>query len=185
MPSYKYLFMLMTLCLVVASACSANDAGDVPADFTFVIDVKSAEDNEEHTAQNVNSQINAEGEGQYERYDTGGVIRGDANDGVMYGADQVLAAGEFKLEEDELRQLWEAIQENKFFEVTGDYRMAIGHSYAFIMVEADGRRHQVFNIGLEVPEIRAIVEATEAVLPEGVDIEYGEGFKRGEVNDNR
>ena len=32
------------------------------------------------------------------------------------------------------------------------------------------------NIGMEVPEIRAIVEATNAVMPEGVDLDYGEGY---------
>lgn len=176
MSLYKYLLMLITLCLVGASGCSGDDAGDVPADFAFVIDVESAQDNEAGAAQHVNIQINARGEGRYERYDSGGVIRGDANGRVTYGADQVLAVGEFTLAEDELRQLWAALKENNFFELTGDYRMAMGHSYAFIRVEADGRRHQVFNIGMEVPEIKAIVEATETVLPEGVDLAYREGF---------
>ncbi len=123
--------------------------------------------------------INAGGAGRYERYETGGVIRGDANGRVTYEPDQVLAVGEFTLAEDELRQLWKAIKENNFFALTGDYRMAMGHSYAFIRVEADGRRHQVFNIGMEVPEIRAIVEATEAVLPEDVDLAYREGVSGG------
>lgn len=51
--------------------------------------------------------------------------------------------------------------------------MAMGHAYAFFMVEANGRRHQVFNIGMEVSEIKAFVEATESILPEAVELEYG------------
>jgi hypothetical protein len=45
------------------------------------------------------------------------------------------------------------------------------------MVEADGMQHKVDNIGLEVPQIRTIVETVAAMLPSGVDIEYGEGYR--------
>jgi len=34
----------------------------------------------------------------------------------------------------------------------------------------------VDNIGVEVPEIKAIVEATNTIMPEGVNLDYGEGF---------
>jgi hypothetical protein len=57
-----------------------------------------------------------------------------------------------------------------------DYRMAMGLSCAFILIEADGDRHIVDNIGMEVPEVRAIVEATDAIMPEGIELGYGEGF---------
>ena len=173
MSLLKYLFVLVTLCLVVTSGCSGDDNSDIPADFLFVMDVRSAEIG---TAQHVNIQINAHGAGRYERYDTGGVIQGGENDMVVYRVDQVVEKGKFKLDEDELSRLWGAINANNFFELTGDYRMAMGHAYAFIMVEADGHRHQVFNIGMEVDEIKAILEATQSILPEEVEIEYGSGI---------
>ena len=44
------------------------------------------------------------------------------------------------------------------------------------MIEADGRKHQVFNIGMEVPEIKAMVGATGAVMPVDVKLEYREGY---------
>lgn len=128
------------------------------------------------TAQDVNIQINATGEGRYERYDTGGVIHQDENDVVTYERSQVVEVGRFKLSEDDLRRLWKEISKNNFFSLTEDYRMQIGSSYAFILVEADGRKHQVFNIGMEVPEIRAIVETTALVLPKGVKLQYGVGY---------
>jgi hypothetical protein len=34
----------------------------------------------------------------------------------------------------------------------------------------------VDNIGVEVPEVRAIVDATDSIMPEGVELDYGEGF---------
>jgi len=84
--------------------------------------------------------------------------------------------GKFELSDAELEQLWIAIKANKFFELETESQMAIGHSYAFIMVEADGKRHQVDNIGLEMPEMRALVETINAILPEGINLEYGEGY---------
>ena len=53
--------------------------------------------------------------------------------------------------------------------------MEIGLSYAFVVVQADGQRHIVDNIGMEVPEMRAIMEATDAILPKEVNLEYGDG----------
>ena len=76
---------------------------------------------------------------------------------------------------EELERLWETIDENRFFDLTEDYRMQIGLSYAFIVVQSGGRRHQVFNIGMEVPAIRAIVETVDAMLPEEIGLEYGVG----------
>jgi hypothetical protein len=166
---------LLAACLVTDFGLIPEDEkekGGIPADFLLILDADSAD----KPVHNVNIRINAQGEGRYERYDTGGVIRGDENDMVTYDTEQVVEAGEFSVSEDALRGLWEAIEENRFFELTGDYRMAMGFSYAFIVVEADGRKHQVFNIGMEVPEIRAIVEATDRVLPEGVDLAYREGY---------
>ena len=102
---------------------------------------------------------------------------------VVYKRAQVVKAGRFRLQEQELRQLWEVIEAQNFFALTDDYRMQIGSAYAFVMVEAEGRKHQVFNIGMEVPEMRALVEAAERVLPEGVNVEYGAGFKPQEARE--
>jgi hypothetical protein len=67
--------------------------------------------------------------------------------------------------------LWKTINDNHFFELDQNYQMAIGHSYAFIKVDADGQSHQVFNIGMEVPEIRAFVEVIQTLLPAEVNVE--------------
>lgn len=169
----KHISFLFVLSMVVASGCSATHARNLPSDFIFILDAGSPA---RQTAQNINIQINAMGEGRYERYNTGGVIRQDENDMVVYESAQVVETGEFKLRDDQQGQLWRVINENDFFHLTKDYRMALGASYAFIMIEADGRKHQVYNIGMEAPEIRAIVEKVNSMLPAGVVLEYGAGF---------
>lgn len=163
---------ILFLGFVVAGSCSGNNGSDVPADFLLLVDAQSAAD----ATQNVSIQINAKGQGQYERYDTGGVIRGDPDNLVTYEASQVVETGEFNVNRDELKNLWRAVENNHIFDLTGDYRSPRGFSYAYIVVEADGRKHQVFNIGMEVPEIKAMVEATGSVLPLGVNLEYREGY---------
>jgi hypothetical protein len=163
---------ILLLGVVVAVSCSRDYGSDVPTDFLLIVDTQSAADATQH----INIQIKANGQGQYERYDTGGVIRGDLENMVTYEASQVVETGEFNLNRDELKNLWRAIEDNHIFELTGDYRSPRGFSYAFIMIEADGRKHQVFNIGMEVPEIKAMVEATGAVLPVDVKLEYREGY---------
>ena len=120
--------------------------------------------------------IDSEGRGQFEVYDSEGVIHYDQNDIVTYDKDQVLITGKFNLTPDEQERLWTAIQQNQFFDLTDDYRMSIGHSYAFIMIEADGKKHIVDNIGMEVQEVMALVEATDAIVPEELDLDYGEGY---------
>ena len=137
------------------------------------MDVHSAD---HRTAQNINIRINAKGEAEIDAYETGGVIRYDVNDIVTYEADQVVKSSRFQVSNPELEQLWQRINKNNFFGLTDDYHMAIGHSYAFIMVEANGRKHMVDNIGMEVPEIRSLVEVIDAIMPEGIDLEYGEGY---------
>ncbi len=168
---WRNLLILLWI-VVVASSCSRNYGNDVPGDFLLIVDAQSAAE----ATQNINLQIKANGKGQYERYDTGGVIRGDLENMVTYEASQVVETREFNLNRDELKNLWRAVEDNNIFELTGDYRSPRGFSYAFIMIEADGRKHQVFNIGMEVPAIKAMVEATDAVLPIGVNLEYREGY---------
>ena len=164
--------LILPLIVVLASSCSRDYGSDVPTDFLLIVDAQSAAD----ATQNINIQIKATGMGQYERYDTGGVIRGDLENMVTYEASQVVETREFNLNRDVLKNLWRALEDNHIFELTGDYRSPRGFSYAFIMIEADGRKHQVFNIGMEVPAIKAMVEATDAVLPIGVNLEYREGY---------
>jgi hypothetical protein len=147
--------------------------GSAPADFALTVDARRAGD---PNAQHVAIRIDAGGAGEYDIYDSGGVVHQDQQDRVIYGADQVIDTGSLALDAAALGRLWKAIGESRFFDLTGDYRMQIGLSYAFIAVQAGGRRHQVFNIGMEVPAIREIIETVDTLLPEGIGVEYGEGY---------
>lgn len=164
-------FALGALYLLLGATGCFGGRGVVPADMRLLVDAESAHDPGEH----VNVRVAANGEGQYDRYRTGGAIRSDTSGMVIYEPNQVTESGSFQLDRDALRRLWVAIKDNRFFELTGDYRMAMGFSYAFIIVDADGRRYRVFNIGMEVPEIRALLEDIETELPPRIDLEYREG----------
>jgi len=174
-PNYlfKYISILLALGMFVTSGCSTANSVNMPPDFVFILDARSAGSK---TGQRVNIRVDSHGEGRYERYDPWSSIDMDENNVVTYGRAQVLDAGRFKLHHDQLGQLWNAINENNFFALNGDYEMQIGTSYAFLMIEADGRKHQVINIGMEVPEIRAIVETANQVLPNGIKLDYGVGY---------
>jgi len=169
----KALLLLVTLFMVVTSGCSTSLLPSIPADFMLILDAYNTGGQQ---VQNVNIQINAYGEGHYEIYNTGGAIRMDEHGKVTYESDQIVETGDFELTEAQVAQLWNEINKNGFFQLTGDYRMAMGYAYAFVQVEADGQKHQVDNIGMEVPGIRAIVEKVNTMLPSGVDIVYREGF---------
>ena len=169
------LVILFTLGTLLLAGCQANNATEVPSDFLFIMDVKSA-GGFEGCAVNVNLRIEASGRGRYETYDTDCAIEFDTSHMVTYDRSRVITKGQFKLRDSELEQLWAAIDENNFFSLTEDYRMAMGFSYAFIVVEADGQRNIVDNIGMEVPEARAIVEATDAIMSKEINLDYGEGF---------
>lgn len=171
-PCFLILFLLMGLLL--APACSGRDASPVPSDFAFLLDVDSTDPGSAH---NVHIVVDASGNGHYEYYDTGGVLQYDTNGILTYAPSQVVSGGDFELSDPQLLQLWEAIQANKFFELEDDYQMALGSSYAFILVQAEGRKHWVNNIGMEVPEIRTIVEAAQELMPKGVEFEYGDGYE--------
>lgn len=168
--------IFITVIILLVTGCSSNKTAAVPSDFLFLMDVGSAGAG---TAINISITIDTAGMAQYEYYDTGGVIQYDLSDKVTYNAEQVVKSGKFRLNNAELEQVWDSINENGFFDLTEDYRMALGSSYAFIMIEADGRKHMVDNVGMEVPEIRALVETIAALMPEGVDMEYGEGYVPG------
>ncbi len=165
---------LWTVGLMLIAACSAKKTSDIPEGFLFVMDVRTAE---KGSPNYINIKINAKGQGSFEEYDTHGTIQYDLNDMVTYGANQIVRKGKLKLTEAQLKQLWDAINENKFFELNENYQMEIGFSYAFIMVEADGNKHIVDNIGMEVPSIRTIVETVDTMMPKGVDLDYGETYE--------
>ena len=138
-----------------------------------MLDVRSADPG---STQNIHIQIDASGEGTYQYYDTGGVIQYSPDHVVTFDNNQVVRDGAFRCSQTELARLWQAILDQQFFSLADDYEMALGHSYAFLLVQADGQKHMVNNIGMEVPEIREVVESSQVLLPAGVEIEYGEGY---------
>jgi hypothetical protein len=177
MPPLKKFLIIALFFLVGISACSGIDsASPVPMDLVFVMDVRSA-DEDLADSTHVNIRIDDRGRGQFEYYDTGGTIHYDLDKIVTYEPGQIVKSGNFKLTDKELAQLWNILNENNFFVLLEDYRAAIGHSYAFIMVEANGERYIVDNIGIEVPEIRTIVEEIRRILPQEIKFEYGKGVK--------
>lgn len=169
-PFLKYLVLIL---LILVSACSTKRTAILPSDFSFVMDVRTSE---KGSPNHIHITIDSKGRGRFVVYDIEGVINYDLNDVVIFSKDQVIRKGKFHLTPDEQERLWTAIHQYQFFDLAEDYRMAIGHSYAFIMIEADGRKHTVDNIGLEVPEIQALVEVTDAVVTEELELEYGEGY---------
>ncbi len=177
MPFRKQIVILVVFCLLVASGCSGKDSTSrVPSDFAFMMDVRSTKDDLAGNI-HVNIRIDARGKGRFEYYDSGSGISYDLNDIVTYDANQIVKSGKFKLSDKELEQLWDILNGNGFFELDEHYQIALGHSYAFILVEANGQKHIVDNIGMEVPEIKAIVELTGEILPGEIKFEYGEGFR--------
>ena len=159
--------------IVLLSGCTRNPESPIPSDFYFMLDVRSAGPG---STQNIHIQIDASGEGTYQYYDTGGVIQYSPDHVVTFDNNQVVRDGAFRCSQTELARLWQAILDQQFFSLADDYEMALGHSYAFLLVQADGQKHMVNNIGMEVPEIREVVESSQVLLPAGVEIEYGEGY---------
>lgn len=165
--------LLVLTTMILLTACSRQVAENVPSDFYIMMDVHDADGD---TAQNINIRIHANGKVDYDIYETGGVIYYDENDIVRYEKSQIVQDGTFRLTAGELKRLWETIEDNEFFELSDKYQMQIGHSYAFVLIEANGKTHMVDNIGMEVPGMRALVETVATMMPDGIDIEYGEGY---------
>ena len=164
---------VLMLSIGIVTACSKNQANTVPSDFSLMMDVRMADHS---IARNINIRIDAAGQGNYEVYNTGGTIQYDQRGIVRYDPRQVVKKGKFNLSKVELERIWDAINENKFFKLSDDYRMEIGYSYAFIMVQAGEKQHKVDNIGVEVPEVRAIVETVRDVVPQDLDFDYVKDF---------
>lgn len=164
---------LLLTAMLFLSACSSQVAESVPSDFYMMMDVRDADS---QTARNSNIRIHANGKVDYDVYETRGVIHYDENAIVRYDKDQIVRDGKFRLSAAEMEALWSAITDNQFFELSDKYQMEIGHSYAFILIEANGQKHMVDNIGMEVPEMRALVETVAAMAPDDIKFEYGEGY---------
>lgn len=166
------LLLLITI-LMSLNACTAPVAENIPSDFYMMMDVR---DVDHQAAKNINIRIQANGKVEYDIYETGGVIYYDENDVVRYDKDQIARDGKFRLTATQMETLWEAIDENRFFELSDKYQMQIGYSYAFILIEANEKKHMVDNIGMEVPAMRSIVETVAAMMPDDIEFEYGEGY---------
>jgi len=132
----KFLLTLLFLGSSFVSGCVTRDTNPVPSDFLFIMDVKSG-GNFEGCPVNINIHIDAKGRGKYETYDSDCAIEYNTNYMVTYCRNQVIQKGQFKLSNAELEGFWDAIIENNFFNLIEDYRMAMGFSYAFIVVKAD------------------------------------------------
>jgi hypothetical protein len=172
----KRIFILVLFGLILTSGCSGKDSPSyVPSDFALMMDVRSADDNPQGNI-HVNIRIDARGKGRIEYYDSGNSINYDPNNIITYQASQVVKSAKFNLTTEKLERLWDILNDHGFFELNENYQRALGHSFAFIMVEANGEKHMVDNIGMEVPEIKSIVEAIETLLPPDINFEYGEGF---------
>lgn len=164
---------LFVLFIFTNVRCDPSNAANTPQDFFFILDAQSPDIGQ---SQNVYIQINSKGNGHFDRYKTGGAIHYNSDGIISYSRSQVIESGTFKLSAKQLEQLWKVINDNSFFQLNDDYRMAMGNSYAFIVVEANGQRHKVDNIGMEVQEIRDILETTNLMLPSNAAIIYREGF---------
>jgi hypothetical protein len=177
MPLRQPILILVLICLAATSGCAGRaTTSPVPSDFAFVMDVRAAKSDLGGNI-HVNVRIDASGKGRFEYYDSDGSISYDLNDMVTYDASQVVKSGKFKLTNEQLEQLWDLLNENRFFALEEHSQMALGYSFAFILVEANGSKHSVNNIGIEVPEIKAIVEGTRMILPAEISFEYGKGVK--------
>jgi hypothetical protein len=177
MPLRKLIRILVLFGLAATSSCAGRTTtSPVPSDFAFVMDVRAAKSDLGGNI-HVNVRIDASGKGRFEYYDSDGSISYDLNDMVTYDASQVVKSGKFKLTNEQLEQLWNLLNENRFFALEEHSQMALGYSFAFLLVEVNGSRHMVNNIGMEVPEIKAIVEGTQAILPAEISFEYGKGVK--------
>jgi hypothetical protein len=175
MRSRTLIFLLFLCCIFIAGCNPTENTPGVPSDFLLIFDAHSAISSENAPSQNVHIQIDADGRAEFDRYNTDGAIVFDEEHMVTYTAGQVLDNGELMLSNSQMEALWNSIEEINFFELNDDYRMSMGFSYAFVMIEANGRRHVVDNIGLELAEMKTIVELMNSFLPENASIIYSEG----------
>src|SRR5215208_5506676 len=176
MSHIKQNFILIAFIIAAMSACTTgNNANAVPVDFVFTVDSLSGQKKSMRNL-HVNIWINAQGAGRFEYYDNGGTTSYTTDDILTYAPDQVVRSGRFFLTTGELQQLWDTLNQNGFFELDEHYEAQLGLSYAFFLVKGNGKSHSVNNIGVEVPEIRAIIERVDEILPEDINLLYREGF---------
>jgi hypothetical protein len=114
MSSCRLFFYLNLLWLILASGCAPTptDRPGIPPDFLFVMDARSAAGSPTDC---LSVQVNAAGEGRYDRYDSGGVIQGDIDDWVTYRANQIIESRTFQLTLVEVVWLWAEVNRDNFF----------------------------------------------------------------------
>jgi len=174
---FRHLIYTLFFCWNLLTGCGPSESSaNVPSDFHLIVDAHSVVSDGKAPAQNVNIEIYANGKVVFDRYNTNGVISFDEDHMVTYSANQVIETGKFELNSRQLESLWDAIEAINFFALTDDYRMSIGLAYTFMMVEANGQRHVVDNIGLEMAEMKTIAALLNTFLPEEAMIVYREGF---------
>lgn len=163
--------ILFLLILLSVLSCTPQESM-VPSDFSLLVNVRSAHGFTNH----YHIQIDANGQGKYTLYDTGGTIEYDTDGMIKVPITRIIETGKFELSQSQLSKLQRALEKNGFFALERDYQMALGYSFAFIHATMDGQEHTVDNIGMEVPELRAIVSAVQDVLPAKIKLDYGEGY---------
>ena len=164
--------VIFSFIILTITSCQSQETM-VPSDFSLLINVRSARGFTNH----YHILIDATGRATYKLYDTGGTIEYDTDGMIKVPITKIVETGKFELNQQQLNKLQRALEKNAFFTLERDYQMAIGHSFAFVHATMDGQQHTVDNIGMEVPELRAIVSTVQQILPTKIKIDYGEGFK--------
>jgi hypothetical protein len=143
-----------------------------PTDFRVVIDGNRAESVADTTTEHVYLEIGPNGKGNYIIYDTGGTITHDPEGKIVIQPEQILEEGLLRLNRDEMVRIWQGIEDYQLFDLTEDYRMSIGGTYAFLILTANEQTLTVDNIGMEVLEIEAFFNTLNTVLPNELALEY-------------
>jgi hypothetical protein len=171
MKEVKILLVIAVLSVIQLIGCTGKETG-IPDDFSFLINVRSTQGYTNH----YHIEIDSLGKGSYILYDTEGSIEYKTDGMIVVPLFKTIERGKFDLTQQQLSSLLRVVEENSFFTLEEAYQMSLGHSFAFIAVTLDGQTHQVDNIGMEVPELRAIVSGVQGLLPARINIDYGEGF---------
>jgi len=169
----KERLILSILFLLLIPSCTPPAMPHVPEDFDFVLNVRQ----KDRPGYHYHIHINAKGKGTYVLYNSQGTIEYDPDGMIVIPLLRVKKWGSFSLKKIQMTALLQTLDDNTFFDLAEDYQMEIGHSFAFIQATIDGQEHTVDNIGVEVPELRAIIENIDRLLPAKIKVDYGEGYK--------
>lgn len=144
-----FLFLLLPLSYALAAA---------PPDFEVLATAGSLVPDEE----NRTVRISSDGTGIYERYIPSAV------------GEPPLEEQSFSLDAAELDELWQAVQDNDFFNLNPEYsNPEIGdRTYARLVIRANGTTHEVTTQNIAVPPFDDIVAEIQALTPPGVELIY-------------